>query len=68
MSSFTQPHHLYVFRMKNGKKKIAYGPSPEAAFEYLRLRLTEPEIALVDPTQYEKISQRQIRNYVRDLG
>jgi hypothetical protein len=68
MSSFVEPHHLYVFRMKNGKKKLAYGPSPELAFEYLKLRLTASEIALVDPSQHEKITQRLIREHVRDLG
>ena len=45
MSSFNNPHQLYLFDMKNGKKKLAYGSTPEDAYENLRLRLTDQEIA-----------------------
>ncbi len=45
MSSFNNPHYLYLFAMTNGKKKIAYGSSPEDAYESLQLRLTEQEMA-----------------------
>src|SRR5512143_3486918 len=47
MSSFSNPHYLYLFEMKNGKKKLAYGQSPEDALEILRLRLTEDEMAQI---------------------
>ena len=44
MSSFANPHFLYVFDMTNGKKKLAYGASPDDAYESLKLRLTEKEV------------------------
>ena len=31
MSSFSNPHRMYLFNLKNGKKKLAYGESPENA-------------------------------------
>ena len=39
MSSFSNPHYMYLFDMKNGKKKLAYGQSPEDALQILRFRL-----------------------------
>ena len=68
MSSFNNPHHLYLFAMTNGKKKIAYGSSPEDAFESLKLRLTEQEMAAVFKERYTRIAQRELRQHVRELG
>jgi hypothetical protein len=68
MSSFSNPHYLYLFEMRNGKKKLAYGQSPEDALEILRLRLTEDEMAQIIPNQYTKISQRKLQAYVSELG
>lgn len=68
MSSFNNPHHFYVFDMKNGKKKLAYGASPEDAYQILKLRLTAEELGQVIPDQYAKISQRKLRDYIHQLG
>ena len=68
MSSFSNPHHMYLFDMKNGKKKLAYGQSPEDALEILSYRLTEAEMAEIIPDQYIKISQRKMQDYVDVLG
>lgn len=68
MSSFRNPHYMYLFDMKNGKKKLAYGQSPEDALEILRLRLTEAEMAEIVHDQYVKISQRKMQAYVHLLG
>ncbi len=68
MSSFNNPHHLYLFEMRNGKKKLAYGPSAAEAFENLRLRLTPPEMDLVDPERYIRIPQRELHQHVKELG
>lgn len=68
MSSFNSPHHLYLFDMKNGKKKLAYGSSPEDAYENLRLRLTDQEMKLIDQTKYIKIPQRDLQKHVSELG
>ena len=68
MSSFNNPHHLYLFAMTNGKKKIAYGSSPEDAYASLRLRLTEQEMAGIIQEQYQRIPQRELHQHARELG
>jgi hypothetical protein len=59
---------MYLFEMKNGKKKLAYGASPEDALDILRIRLTEEEMAEIYPDQYVKISQRKLQEHVHELG
>jgi hypothetical protein len=59
---------MYLFELKSGKKKLAYGQSPEDALDILRVRLTEAEMAEIDTDCYIKISQRELQKYVGDLG
>jgi hypothetical protein len=68
MSSFSNPHYMYLFELKNGKKKLAYGESPQDALDILRIRLTEEEMAEIYPDRYIKISQRDLQRYVSELG
>ncbi len=68
MSSFNNPHHIYLFDMRNGKKKLAYGSSAEDAYESLRLRLTDAEMELIDKDKYIKIPQRDLHQHVKELG
>ena len=68
MSSFNNPHYLYLFAMRNGKKKLAYGASPEDAFANLRLRLSEKEMRELIPGQYQRIPQRDLQKHVHELG
>ncbi|HXF60878.1 MAG TPA: hypothetical protein VNK95_04635 [Caldilineaceae bacterium] len=68
MSSFSNPHYMYLFDLKSGKKKLAYGESPADALEILRIRLTEEEMAEILTDQYIKISQRELQQYVSLLG
>lgn len=68
MSSFSNPHYMYLFEMRNGKKKLAYGQSPEDALTILSYRLTEEEMAQIIPDKYVKINQRQLQQYVDELG
>ncbi|GAB4570270.1 MAG: hypothetical protein Kow0077_04070 [Anaerolineae bacterium] len=68
MSSFTTPHYMYLFEMKNGKQKLAYGASPEDALAILRMRLTEEEMALIIPDKYKRVPQRQMLDYIGNLG
>ena len=68
MSSFSNPHYMYLFDMKNGKKKLAYGQTPEDALETLSIRLSEEEMAEILTDQFKKISQRKLREHVADLG
>lgn len=68
MSSFNNPHHIYLFEMTNGKQKLAYGSTFEDAYESLRLRLTDPEMELVQKEKFIKIPQRELQKYVHNLG
>lgn len=68
MSSFNNPHHIYLFEMTNGKQKLAYGSTPQDAFESLRLRLSEQEMQLVIPDNYIRIPQRELQKHVQNLG
>jgi hypothetical protein len=68
MSSFSNPHFFFLFDMKNGRKKLGYGMTPEDAFDNLRLRLTDEEMAEIDPAQWLKITQRELQKHVDELG
>jgi hypothetical protein len=68
MSSFSNPHYMYLFDLKNGKKKLAYGESPEDALEILRIRLSSEEMDEILFHQYIKISQRELQKHVHQLG
>ncbi len=68
MSSFEQPHSLFLFELVNGKKKLLYGASPEHALEIARIRLGEDEMKAILPERYTKILQRDLMKHVRELG
>jgi hypothetical protein len=68
MSSFNNPHHMYLFSLKNGKRKLAYGQSPEDALEILSLRLSEAEMAEIIREECIKINQRELQKYSIQLG
>ncbi|MEZ4767286.1 MAG: hypothetical protein R2844_02540 [Caldilineales bacterium] len=68
MSSFSNPHYMYLFEMRNGKQKLAYGQSPEDALDILRVRLSDEEMAEIYSDKYEKISQRELQQHVHRLG
>lgn len=68
MSSFSNPHYMYLFDMTNGKKKLAYGQSPEDALDILSLRLSQDEMSQIVRDTYIKISQRKMQEYIHLLG
>lgn len=68
MSSFNNPHHIFLFEMTNGKQKLAYGATAQDAFESLRLRLSDQEMQLVLPDKYIRIPQRELQKHVHNLG
>ena len=68
MSSFSNPHYMFLFDLKNGKKKLAYGQSPEDALEILSYRLTPEEMVEIIQDKHIKISQRKLQEYVDQLG
>lgn len=68
MSSFSTPHYMYLFDLKNGKKKLAYGRSPEDALEILSYRLPAEEMDQIVRESFVKISQRKLQEHVHQLG
>ena len=68
MSSFSNPHYMYLFEMKNGKQKLAYGQSPEDALDILKIRLSEEEMAMIVNDRYIRINQRKLQQYIENLG
>ncbi len=68
MSSFSNPHYMYLFDLKNGKQKLAYGESPEDALDILRVRLTDEEMSEILTDRYIKISQRDLQKHIDNLG
>ncbi len=68
MSSFGNPHRMYLFSMKSGKKKLAYGEDAEDALKILSYRLTPEEMAEIIPDEYEKVTQRDLQRVVPLLG
>jgi len=68
LSSFSNPHYMYLFDLKSGRKKLAYGRSPEDALEILRSRLSEGEMEQILTDRYIKINQRMLASYVDSLG
>ena len=68
MSSFSNPHYMYLFKMRSGKKKLAYGQSPEDALDILSIRLTEEEMEEVITDAYVRIRQRDLQQYVNELA
>ena len=68
MSSFSNPHYMYLFEMKNGKQKLAYGQNPEDALDILRVRLSEAEMEQIIPEQYTRINQRKLQEHIHNLG
>lgn len=68
MSSFSNPHYMYLFDMKSGKKKLAHGESPEDALDILSVRLTDEEMGEILRDRYVKISQRELQQHVSELG
>jgi hypothetical protein len=59
---------MYLFELTNGKKKLAYGASPENALEILAIRLTSEEMDTINKDKYVRISQRDIQKYIHELG
>jgi hypothetical protein len=59
---------MYLFEMKNGKQKLAYGENPEDALDILRIRLSEAEMEQIIPEKYTKINQRKMQEYIHNLG
>jgi hypothetical protein len=61
-------HGIYLFEMRNGKKKLAYGITPEDALAILDLRLTTKEMEQIIKDKCCRINRKDILHYVDQLG
>jgi hypothetical protein len=68
VSSFETPHRMYLFAMRNGKRKLAYGENPEDALAILACRLSEAEMAEIVRDDYVRIHQKDLGAHVAELG
>ena len=68
MSSFSNPHYMYLFSLKNGKKRLAYGQTPEDALEILSYRLSVEEMDQIIRDDFTKINQRKLQEVVDQLA
>jgi hypothetical protein len=68
MSSFSNPHYLYLFTLRNGKKRLAYGQTPEDALVILSYRSTPEEMDEILRDQFAKVNQRKLQEHVKELG
>jgi hypothetical protein len=59
---------MYLFDLKNGKKKLAYGESPQDALDILAIRLSEEEMEKILRDEYVRINPRRLQEYVQELG
>jgi hypothetical protein len=59
---------MYLFALRNGRRKLAYGESPEDALAILSVRLAPEEMAEIVREDYVKINQRELQKYVKELG
>ena len=62
-------HKIYLFSLKNGKKKLAYGDDVDHALRVLSYRLSEREMAeiLNDPPPLQ-IRQDELQRHAKELG
>jgi len=56
---------MYLFAMKNGRKKLAWGQSPEDA---LAIRLSPAEMDGILPDRVEPVPARRLLDGIEDLG
>lgn len=61
-------HALYLFTLRDGRRKLAYGTSPADALAVLALRLPAAELAEILPDSAQRLSQRALRQHIGALG
>ena len=68
MRDQNRQNSIYLFEMRNNKKKLAYGKTPEDALAILSLRLTTKEMEQIIRDKYSRIKRKEIFYYVGQLG
>jgi hypothetical protein len=68
MSDQNRQNSIYLFEMRNNKKKLAYGKTAEDALAILSLRLTTKEMEQIIQDKYSRIKRKDILYHVDQLG
>jgi len=61
-------HRFFLFEMRNGKQKLAYGATPADALAILETRLGRAALDLIDPDRYREVRQRDLQQVIERLG
>lgn len=61
-------HKIYLFTLRNGKKRFAYGDDPEHAKKIMAYRMTPAEMLELSDDPPVAIRQAEMQKYVKDLG
>jgi len=65
---FNAAHNFYLFGVEGGKYCMAYGNSPEAAWDILKIRLTEDELGKINRQECKRIAQVDLHKYTDQLA
>ena len=61
-------HAFFLFRMQDGRFKLAHGTDPDHALATLALRLDEDELRLIQRDRWERIRQQDLGRHRHRLG
>jgi len=61
-------NRFYLFELRDGRQKLAYGATPEDALETLRARLPTDACAMIEKDRYRVIKQRDLQRHRDRLG
>ncbi|MGZ6005387.1 MAG: B12-binding domain-containing radical SAM protein [Candidatus Saccharimonadales bacterium] len=65
---FNTSHNFYLFGTVNGKLCLVYGNSQEDAWDVLKIRLTDNELAQINYDNCQKILQKDLQKYASQLA
>ncbi|MGA2706570.1 MAG: hypothetical protein ABSH35_36620 [Isosphaeraceae bacterium] len=68
MSSFNRTHRFYLFALRGGGRKLAYGASPEDALEVLAFWHTQEEMDQIIKDDFLTLSQRELPAHIHELA
>jgi hypothetical protein len=63
-----QPSHFFLFSLKSGRKRLAYGRSLEEALEIMSWRMTADEMGQMTGDAPVEVRQQDIHPYLKELG